>query len=170
MIPWYDDKEVLSIGFTSSPDVDVRVIKPSMSDEEIEDIKNKPFINKKAFFVVLFDHKKHKTYKFEVQKNYTWDGASIPKLFWRIIGSNTDPQFLIASLIHDILCENKEFVNYDRYFADKVFERLLYVARVPKFKRWLMFHCVDNFQKFKHWENIEASLLEEEGGEDEGNA
>ena len=50
-------------------------------------------------------------------------------------------------MIHDVLCENKDYVDYNRYLADKVFERLLFVAGVPAFTRWLMFHSVDNYQK-----------------------
>ena len=91
------------------------------------------------------------TYSFTIPKGYCWDGATIPRIFWRLIGSKTDPAFLIASMIHDVLCENHNYVNNDRYFADKVFERLLYVADVPAFNRWIMFHSVDNFQKFCKW-------------------
>lgn len=87
-----------------------------------------------------------------VIKSIGWDGASIPWFAWRIIGAKTDSRFAIPSLIHDLMCENKQFVNYDRYFADKIFERLLYVSKVPAVKRWAMFHSVDNFQKLQNWE------------------
>ena len=71
------------------------------------------------------------------------------------IGSKEDVRFKVASLIHDIFCENKHYVDYDRYFADKVFERLLSVADTCAFNRWLIFHSVDNYQKFCGWRNKE---------------
>jgi len=152
MIKWYADKD-MAIMFDEKPQPEMRFPLPGISKEEQREIEKKPFINKKKLLVVLFDHKKLKKYKFEIQKDYTWDGASIPRLFWRLIGAKTDPRFLIPSLIHDVLCENHNIVNNDRYFADKVFERLLYISKVPAFNRWLMFHSVDNFQKFSGWGN-----------------
>jgi len=147
---WYSDSE-MAIYFSREPDVDFRVIKPGMSKEEQKDIENKPFLNKKEFSIVLFDLRRNYRYSFKAKENYTWDGATIPRICWRVIGAKTDPRFLIPSLVHDILCENHSFVGNDRYFADKVFERLLYVSGVSDFKRWMMFHSVDNFQKFQNW-------------------
>ena len=122
-----------------------------MTKTERESVERYPFINKKELKVALLDRKKSKKYTFTIQKGYCWDGASIPRIFWRLIGSKTDNKFLIPSLIHDVLCENHSYVNNDRYFADKVFERLLRVSEVPAFNRWLMFHSVDNYQKFCGW-------------------
>ena len=150
MIKWYADAD-LAIFFSDKPDPTVRFPEPGMSAEQIKEVNEKPFLNRKEFEIILFDLKIQKRYKFTAKKNYTWDGASIPALFWRIIGSKTDNRFLIPSLVHDLLCENHNFVNNDRYFADKVFERLLFVSGVPAFKRWAMFHSVDNFQKFQKW-------------------
>jgi hypothetical protein len=56
-------------------------------------------------------------------------------------------------MVHDVLCENHNYVDNDRYFSTMVFERLLYAEGVGGFKRWLMKHSVDNFQKFCDWEN-----------------
>lgn len=150
MYYWYDDN-LISINFGVKPQVGIRYQLPSMSDVEKESIKQYPFINKKDLYVELGDKKKNVVYTFTIPKGYCWDGASIPRLFWRIIGSKTEPTFLIASLIHDVLCENHGYVDNDRYFADKVFERLLYVAGVNPVTRFLMFHSVDNFQKLCKW-------------------
>lgn len=147
---WYIDKD-LGIFFDKIPFVAIRYPVPSMTKFELKSIEKYPFINKTELKVVLEDYKKKKKYCFVIPKNYLYDGASIPKLFWRIIGSNTDNRFLVAALIHDTLCENKDYVDNDRYFADKVFERLLSVSGVSPFKRWLMFHSVDNWQKFCGW-------------------
>lgn len=150
MIKWYEDKEIV-IFFSEKPDAVVRYPSPDLSDKENGDIVKKPFLNKNEVKVFLFDLIKNQRYGFTIKKDYTWDGASIPWIAWRIIGAKTDNRFLIPSLVHDMLCENKQFVNYDRYFADKVFERLLYVSKVPAIKRWAMFHSVDNFQKLQGW-------------------
>ena len=150
MLAWYFDKN-LAIEFSSKPLVGTRYPMPSMSDDEIKSIKKYPFINRKELYVELTDIPNNITYTFTIPKGYCWDGATIPRVFWRIIGSSTAPEFLIASLIHDVLCENHNYVDNDRYFADKVFERLLYVAKVPAFQRWLMFHSVDNYQKLCGW-------------------
>lgn len=158
MISWYEG-DYIGIQFDAIPQVCMRYSIPSMTQKEKEDINRKPFLNKKDLRVRLIDYNKSKTYEFVIPKDYKWDGASIPRMFWRLIGAKTDPRFLIPSLIHDVLCENHSFVNNDRYFADKVFERLLYVSGVPAFNRWLMFHSVDNFQKFCGW-NKENNRLD----------
>lgn len=150
MIKWYGDEEI-GIFFDILPRVGVRYVLPTMTKTERESVERYPFINKKELKVALLDRKKSKKYTFTIQKGYCWDGASIPRIFWRLIGSKTDNKFLIPSLLHDVLCENHSYVNNDRYFADKVFERLLRVSEVSAFNRWLMFHSVDNYQKFCGW-------------------
>lgn len=149
MITWYKDKNLI-IEFDRIPHVAMRYALPSMTSVEKTSISKYPFINKHNLSVVITDASGLK-YSFTVPKDYCWDGATIPRVFWRLIGAKTDSKFLIPSMIHDVLCEHHEYVNNNRYLADKVFERLLYVSGVPAFNRWLMFHSVDNFQKFCRW-------------------
>ena len=151
-IMWYESEE-LSIGFSEIPHVCVRYVLPSSTPEEVKSIKKYPFINKKTFKVTLFDHIKKETYTFTIPKGYCYDGATIPKFFWRVIGSSTDNSFLIPALIHDILCENHNYINNDRAFSSKVFNALLEVADVPAFKRFLMKNSVDIFQRTQGWTN-----------------
>ena len=150
MIEWYKDEEI-GIFFDRVPKVTIRYATPSSSKEEIKAINKKPFINLADLEVLLIDYITGEEYRFEVFEGYTWDGASIPRMFWRLIGSKTDPRFLIPSMIHDVLCENHDYVQSDRYFATIVFERLLYVSKVNPFARWTIKHSVDNFQKFCGW-------------------
>lgn len=145
---WYEDDE-LKIEFDKVPCVSVRYALPSMTQAEKKSIAKYPFICKKSLHIKIIYFTD--VCEFTIPKDYTWDGATIPRIFWRLIGSKTDSKFLIPSLIHDYLCENHKAVDYNRYLADKVFERLLYVSGVPAFNRWLMFHSVDNFQKFCGW-------------------
>lgn len=146
MIEWYNDDEV-AIYFDKTPEVRIRYIMPYMLEEEIEDIYEKPFISESKLNVVLVDKILQEKYKFEIPEFYTWDGATIPRVFWRLIGAKTDNKFLIPSLVHDVLCENHDYINGDRYFSTIVFERLLYVSKVNAFSRWMIKHSVDNFQK-----------------------
>lgn len=149
-VEWYKDKDLI-IEFDRVPHVAVRYALPSMTSKEKQSIAKYPFINKHNLNIHIIYKDKH--YYFAIPKDYCWDGATIPRIFWRLIGSKTDSKFLIPSLIHDVLCENHNYVENNRYLADKIFERLLYVSGVPAFNRWLMFHSVDNFQKFCHWGN-----------------
>lgn len=151
MLNWYDGEHI-SISFSDRPCIVTRYPMPSMTDDQIKEVKKYPFVNHKDLQVKLIDYYKQKTYTFTIPKGYCWDGATVPRIFWRLVGSKTDSAFLIASMVHDVLCEHHDYVDNDRYFADKVFERLLYVANVNAFTRWLMFHSVDNFQKFCGWE------------------
>lgn len=151
MKEWYSNDKV-GIFFDAVPHVCIRYYIPSMSNEDRISIEKYPFINKKNLKVRLVDYKKDKTYNFEIPKGYCYDGASIPRLFWRIIGSNTDNRFLISALIHDVLCENHAYVDSDRNFSSEVFNALLEASEVNAFKRFWMKHSVNFFQRFCQWE------------------
>lgn len=160
MIEWYKDKD-LAIFFDKRPSVSMRYALPSMSAADKNAVAKYPFENKLSLKVVLFNHQKQKKYEFVIPKGYCWDGATIPRLFWRLIGAKTDSRFLIPSMIHDVLCENHDYVDNDRYFSTCVFERLLYISGVSAFNRWLIFHSVDNYQKFCNWEEQKNSKKSE---------
>ena len=149
-ILWYEDDE-LSIEFSEVPHVCIRYILPSASDLEKKSIKKYPFINKTNLEVKLYDKEKEEIYNFLIHKNFCFDGASIPRFFHRVIGANTDNNFLIASLIHDVMCLNHHYINNDRAFSSKVFNALLEVSEVPAFKRFLMKYSVDIFQRTQKW-------------------
>ena len=150
-IQWFEDDE-LSIEFSEVPHVCIRYILPSASDLEKKSIKKYPFINKTNLEVRLYDKEKEEIYGFTIPKNYTYDGATIPKFFYRVIGANTDNKFLIAALIHDWMCEHHDCVGNDRAFSSKVFNALLEVSEVNPFKRFLMKHSVNIFQIFQGWD------------------
>lgn len=151
MIEWYKDKD-LGIFFSECPHVCVRYILPTHTKEEKKSIKKYPFICKTELKVILFDYTKSKSYQFTIPKGYCYDGASIPRLFWRIVGANTDNKFLIAALIHDVLCEHHEYVNYNRAFSTNVFNALLKESDVCAFRRFLMKNSVACFQTvFAGW-------------------
>lgn len=150
MISWFEDKEI-GVFFDDYPRVKMRYALPSMTTLEKNAIAKYPFENKRELKVSLFDNKKYKKYEFTIRKNYCWDGASIPRMFWRLIGAKTDSKFLIPSLIHDVLCENHSYIDNDREFSTKVFNALLIVSGVNKFNRFLMKNSVNFYQLFCKW-------------------
>ena len=137
-----------AICFDTEPSIGIRYILPSTSKEEKKSIKKYPFINKINLGVSLYDVKNGKAYSFVIPKGYCFDGASVPRFFWRIIGSNTDNQFLLAALVHDVLCENHFYIDNDREFSTRVFHLLLKESEVKSLKRFLMKHSVNIFQRF----------------------
>ena len=142
---WYSNKDA-GIFFDNVPCVGIRYTIPSMSMEERRGIEKYPFICRKELNVELKDYKKEKIYRFMVPKGYCYDGASIPRFFWRFIGSNTDNRFLIAALIHDYLCENHSCIDGDCNFSTAVFNALLEASGVNSFQRFLMKKSVGCFQ------------------------
>lgn len=150
MLEWYINK-FAGIYFDKIPCVAIRYISPTMHNDLKKSIKEYPFMNRKLLKVRLIDCKKDKIYNFEIPKYYCFDGASVPRFFWRIIGPNTDNKFLVASLIHDVLCENHHYIDNDRKFSTQVFNALLEASEVNPFKRFCMKNSVDIFQRFCSW-------------------
>ena len=144
MLTWYKDGK-LEIKFDKVPDLDISFPMPFYGKDKNKAICNKPFVNKEPLLVEIVWLEE--TFKFNIPSGYEWDGASIPKLFWLIIGSKYNPEFLVPSLLHDVLCENHHYVNNNRYLSTIVLERCLKVSGVASWRRWAMKHSVDNWQK-----------------------
>ena len=148
MINWVENKDVLII-FDDVPFVSIRYSLPSDTEQEIKSKKKYPFINKRDLKVRIVYHKDNdRTHEFSIPKGFCFDGASIPRIFWRVIGAPTDNIFLIASMVHDQLCLKHEIILNDRELSTLVFNALLEGSRVGKIKRYLMKHSVDIFQKW----------------------
>ena len=105
MIKWYCDDD-LAIYFSQKPEVIVRYLNSNTTADEKCKIYQKPFLLKNNLELKIEDYIEFETHFFNIQPNYTWDGSSIPRFFWRAFGAKTDNRFLIPSLIHDFLCEN----------------------------------------------------------------
>ena len=149
-IDWACDENVL-IAFDREPVVQVRVIKPTMNKLERQSAKLFPFINKTPLQVMVYDHKKFKQYNFTIPKNYCWNGSDIPRIFWRIIGSKSEPQYLISSCLHDWVLENKQVIDYNRRLSTDIFRCCLLEAGVGKVKASIMAESVDLYQRFCLW-------------------
>lgn len=105
----------------------------------------KPYLCKvRVAFTVFY---KDRQYVILCPKGYDWDGASIPFGFRWLIGAKGSPEFLVPSMVHDRLCENKKFIDNDRKLSSLIFRELLIAYKVSKFKANVMYNAVDNFQK-----------------------
>lgn len=148
MIKWYEDNKI-KIEFDEVPYVSVRVAVPSMSNAEKKAIKKYPFINKRSLKVEITYQEK--IYGFTIPKNYCWNGSDIPRIFWRLVGAKSEPQYLVASCLHDYTLENKSIINYNRRLTTEIFRGCLMEAGVGKIKAQIMAECVDLFQHFCDW-------------------
>ena len=118
----------------------------------------KPIINvnpedKKKPFILMNDveylSEKYngKHYRICIRRKYNWNGANIPRVFWRIVGSQYDPDFLPASMVHDWLCENKDFIEkHGVQVSSDIFRDILILYNVPKWKAKTMATAVRMWQ------------------------
>ena len=151
MIEWYDDDK-LTIFFNHKPNTHMLEPLPSMTQAEKDLIEKYPFINCTALQVAIYDKKKPKMYKFTIPKLFRWDGATISRLVWWIIGSKTNPKYRTPSLCHDYMCLNKYIIDYRCEFSTQIFEALLSVAGVSKWRRKLMCFFINIYQRiFCDW-------------------
>ena len=103
-------EQIIYIKFDKSPDIRVRVIE----NKDTKELTN----NKKKFPFKLFNtvevcvRTTKRKFKFYIFKDYVWNGADIPRIFWRLIGSRTDNDYVIASMVHDYMLEfRKSIIN-----------------------------------------------------------
>jgi hypothetical protein len=79
-----------------------------------------------------------------VPRGFVSDGASIPKIFWSIIGSPFVGLYLRASIIHDYLYSHQNY-DYTRSQADKIFLEIMLNDGVSKTKAYTMYYIVRVF-------------------------
>lgn len=120
-------------------------VKPKISVDL--DNKKKPFVLLNNIAYVSGRYTGLEIYRIEINKGYNWNGANIPRCFWRIIGSQFNPEFLPASMIHDWLCEHKNFIiQHGVKVSSDIFKDILILYGVSKLKAWLMASAVRGFQ------------------------
>lgn len=97
------------------------------------------------------------TYEVPVKAGYTWDGASIPD--WlsedrrESVGLKEDdaPEYAIASMLHDITCENQDLLGGNRALSSSVFQALLIENGTDEEKAKMMAYFVDAHQSTQGW-------------------
>lgn len=156
MIEWIKTKE-LSIFFDETPHVKMRYLLPSTPKDEIISIQLYPFICTKTLKVIVFDKRqnnKWKRYHFTIPKGYCYDGCTIPRLLWTLTGmSKESNKGLVASLIHDVLCENHKYINHDRRLSSLILRELFIQGGISTINAHIMAEFVDIFQRFCKWGN-----------------
>jgi len=96
-------------------------------------------LTRDVYCVIVSDHERWQA--MIVPEGYRWDGASIPRCLWWLMGHPLSTQLRWASLWHDIGCREAQCIE-DRTIADAVFLRLLREAGVGKWRRLAMWSAV----------------------------
>lgn len=145
MIKWYED-ENLTIAFDRIPNVAMRYVLPSDTDAEITSKKKYPFINKHTLNVHIID-KEGFHYNFTIPKNYCYDGMTIPRFAWTLIGLSKESNCgMVAALLHDYMTENKDVIENNRSLSTNIFNALLKVGGINSFRRFIMKNSVACYQ------------------------
>lgn len=74
----------------------------------------------------------------EVPKGFVTDFASIPKIFWSILGHPMG-KYAAAAVLHDFMYFLKTF---SRKISDQIFENAMKILKVPKWKRKIIYYAV----------------------------
>jgi len=91
-----------------------------------------------------------------VPSGFVTDGASIPRIFYTLIGGPYQ-EFIEAATIHDFMCVNSKI--YTRKEADDTFLEIMTELGVKEWKRDLMWRAVSLMQKGKADDIIEIKTI-----------
>ena len=139
-------KENLKVSLIGNPDIEVRFVSPWDSEETIKEKNRMPFkTNKSAIIKVLYTDKNGRETKKIISNpsEYVYDGATIP---FKIGKGNM--QLLIPALFHDLMCEDKSRIDFNRRLSSLIFKDLLIQCKVNRITAEIMFLAVDNYQRF----------------------
>ena len=155
-------EKILNVIFQPTPEVSIRVIDDDDTESFIKHKKKYPFELEKQVRVYVETSKRE--FKFFLPTGYVWNGADIPRFLWRLIGSRTDNDFLIASMVHDYLLEFKTYILCEvlqkqiskkeyRRLTSLIFRHIIKKQGTNTIKANIMAYCVDVFQmfNFKGW-------------------
>lgn len=107
----------------------------------------KPFTLLNNISYLSGKYQDQEVYKIVINKGYNWNGSNIPRFFWRLVGSQYNPEFLPASMVHDWLCEHKDFIIQNGVkISSDIFKDILILYGVSKAKAWIMASAVRAFQ------------------------
>ena len=86
-------------------------------------------------------------YKISLSEGYSWDGATIPRVWWSIMGHPLKQEFRLASLVHDWRCEHAR-TGAERMVGDALFLECLEQAGLPRWRRIGMWCAVRIYSLF----------------------
>ena len=139
-------KEFLQVTLIGDPYILVREVLPSDDQATVKDKNRLPFMTQKSALIkVHYINKKGKETKKIISNPtiYKYDGASIP---FKIGKGNM--KLLIPALFHDLMCEDKSRIDYNRRLSSLIFKNLLLQCKVNKLVAETMFIAVDTYQRF----------------------
>lgn len=139
-------KKFFKVELIGNPCIIVREVMPYDDEETVKDKNKKPFMAMKT--AVLKVKYGIKEYTITNKSGYKYDGASIP---FKIGKGNM--KLLIPSLFHDIMCENKAIVDFDRKLSSLIFKELLLQCKVNRLTADIMYRAVDLYQHFMGWKS-----------------
>ena len=85
-------------------------------------------------------------YRIDIPQNYHYDGATIFRLLWRLIGHPLTPQFQLGAVFHDYICQNPNLVDNDRKLSSEILYYLLINRNVHKLLAKIMYFFVELYQ------------------------
>lgn len=94
--------------------------------------------NGKAILLSDFSYENDKI-KVTAKAGFIFDGASVPKFFWRVVGHPFSFELLRPAVIHDICYATECFA---RDYSDDLFEEMLDFAGVSEIKEDAMYLAV----------------------------
>lgn len=150
-------EQILNIIIVPVPDIHVRVIDDSDTEPTKKSKIKYPFELKELITVTIITN--IRKFSFNIYKGYTWNGADVPRFLWRLIGSRTSNEFLVASMLHDFLLEFKGFlikevlhnaISIDEYrrLTSLIFREKLKAQGTNTIKANIMSWCVDVYQHY----------------------
>ena len=89
-----------------------------------------------------FEFIEHGGRRWPVPGGIVVDGASIPKVFWSIIGGPFEGPYRAASVIHDHYCDRRVRTARD---VHRMFHIAMITSGVGAQRAWLMYQAVDTF-------------------------
>lgn len=157
----------LLVEFSENPVVKVRVIDKNDSQIEIKSKKKYPFKLVNKVIVSVYEREENINFSFDIPKNYVWNGADIPKIFFWV-GQSKDNNYLKASMVHDYMLEHREYIYNEvlhksltpsmyRKLTSLVFRQILKDEKTNVIKANCMAWAVDLFQmtvKFNLWKSL----------------
>lgn len=111
-------EKITDILFSPVPIVTNRVIEFGDSQAVIDSKKKYPFKLHNSITVCVSTT--IRTFSFCIHNGFTWNGADIPRFLWCIIGSRTDNDFLLASMVHDYMLDFKHKIISETFFKDEI--------------------------------------------------
>lgn len=81
-------------------------------------------------------------FRFIILKDFMYDGASIPKLLWGLVGSPFTGCYTTGALVHDLCYKTKVLPKSQ---SDIIFRVLMDRKEVPEFKKEVIYNSVRCF-------------------------